>query len=178
MKISITGTPCTGKTSISEKLSKELNYKLISINDLAEKLKAFSGYDKKRKCKIVDMGKIKEETEKLKEDLIFEGHTSHEIPVDIVIVLRCKPPVLKKRLEQRYPDNPSKVQENIEAEILGVIISEALIYNKNIHEIDTSDKTPEKIVEYIVKITENKTENFKVGKIDWLEKYVDIIDKK
>jgi len=171
MKIAITGTPCTGKSEISRLLSEKLNYKLISINELAEKLNAFTGYDKKRECKILDMDKLEKEIKKLKGNFIIEGHTAHLFPSDIVIVLRCNPETLKKRLEKAYPSNPFKVQENLEAEILGVITSEAVMDNKRVYEIDTSEKNVKENVDDILKILGGKTDEFKVGKIDWLEKY-------
>jgi adenylate kinase len=86
MKIAISGVPCTGKTEISRLLSKKLKCKLIQINELAEKLKAFTGYDKRRECKILDMKKLEREINKIKGDVIIEGHTSHLFPVDIIIV--------------------------------------------------------------------------------------------
>lgn len=176
MKISITGAPCTGKTEISKLLSKKLNYKLIQLNELAERLNAFTGYDKKRECKILDMSRLKKEIKKLKGDVIIEGHASHLFPVDIIIVLRCNPDILKKRLKNRYPSNISKVQENLEAEILGIITSESIMNNKKVYEIDTSYKSVEKNVDDILKILNGKTEEFKIGKIDWLEKYYDLIE--
>ena len=176
MKIAITGVPCTGKTEISKLLSKRLNYKLVQVNELAEKLNAFSGYDKKRECKTLDMDNLEKEIKKVKGDVIIEGHTSHMFPVDIIIVLRCSPETLKKRLEKRYPSNPTKVQENLEAEILGVITSEAIMSSNRSYEIDTSDKIVEESVNNILKILKGKTEEFEIGKIDWLEKYSDLIE--
>jgi adenylate kinase len=171
MKISISGTPCTGKTEVSKLLSKKLNYKLIQVNELAEKLNAFRGYDKKRECKILDMEKLEKEIKKIKGNIIIEGHASHLFPADLVIILRCNPEILKKRLEKRYPSNHSKVQENLEAEILGVITSEAVMNNKKVYEIDTSDKIVEESVDDVLKMLEGKTDDFKIGKIDWLEEY-------
>jgi len=173
--ISISGTPCTGKTEISKLLSKKLGYKLIQVNELAKKLNAFTGFDKKRECKILDMVRLEKEIKKLKGNIILEGHTSHLFPVDIIIVLRCNPEILKKRLEKRYPSNPSKVQENLEAEILGVITSEVVMNNKKVYEVDTSEKNVEVNVNDILKILDGKTDDFRVGKIDWLEKYYDLI---
>jgi adenylate kinase len=172
--ISISGTPCTGKTRISKLLSKKLGYKLIQINELAEKLDAFVGYDKEMGSKILDIDRLKKEIKKLKGNIILEGHTSHLFPVDLVIVLRCNPEILKKRLEKKFPSNPLKVQENLEAEILGVITSEAVMENKKVYEIDTSEGLKES-VDNILKILDGKTEEFRVGKIDWLEKYYDYI---
>ena len=176
MKISISGVPATGKTEIAKLLSKKLNYNLISINELAEELDAFVGYDKKRESRILDMDRLEKEIKKLKCNIILEGHTAHLFHVDIVIVLRCNPEVLKKRLEKRYPSNPLKVRENLEAEILGVITSEAITKNKKVYEIDTTEKKIEKNVNEILKILKGNTEDFKVGKIDWLEKYFDWIE--
>jgi len=175
MKISITGTPCTGKTEVSKLSTKKLDYKSIRINEFAEKLNAFTGYDKKRECKILDMDKLGKEIKKLKGNVIIEGHTSHLFSVDLVIILRCNPEILKKRLEKRYPSNPLKVQENLEAEILGVITSEAVMNNEKVYEIDTSDKTMEESVNDILKILEGKIDEFKIGRIDWLGKYSDWI---
>ena len=176
MMIAISGVPGTGKTEISKLLSKKLNYKLVSINEFAEELDAFIGYDKKMESRILDMNKLKKEIKKLKGNIILEGHTSHLFPVDVVIVLRCNPEILKKRLEKRFPSNRLKVQENLEAEILGVITSEAIMNNKKVYEIDTSEKSVEQSVNDILKILKGKTDEFKIGKIDWLEKYYDWIE--
>jgi adenylate kinase len=176
MKISISGVPATGKTEIAKHLAKKLKYNMISINDLAEELDAFVGYDKDSEARILDMNRIEKEINKLKGDIIFDGHTSHLFPVDIVIVLRCNPEVLKKRLDRRYPKNSLKVRENLEAEILGVITSEAITKNKKVYEIDTSEKNVEKNVNEILKILKGNTEDFKVGKIDWLKNYYDWIE--
>jgi len=176
MKIAISGTPCTGKTEISKLLSKKLNYRLILINEFAEELDAFIGFDKEMESRILDMDRLKREIKKLKGNIILEGHTSHLFHADIVIVLRCNPEILKKRLEKKFPSNSLKVQENLEAEILGVITSEAVMNNKKVYEVDTSDKSVKESVNNILKILKGKTEEFKIGKTDWLEKYSDWIE--
>lgn len=169
MKVAISGTPGVGKSEVSGLLSKKLKYRLVAINDLAEKLNAYTGYDEKRQAKILDMNKLENEIKKFKGNIIIEGHASHEFSVDLVIILRCEPSVLEKRLKKRYSNKPLKVKENVEAEILGVITSEAIMYNKKVYEVDTSDKTIEKTVEEIIKILEGKTKGHEVGKIDWLK---------
>ncbi len=123
MKICITGTPGTGKTMIAETLSKKLKFKLIDLNNLCEGKKCFSGYDKKRKCKIVDTWKLKKEAKKIKGDTIFESHYSHDMDCDLVVLLRLDPKELKKRLEKKKWLK-QKIQENIDAEIMEVIKSE------------------------------------------------------
>lgn len=171
MKLCISGTPGTGKTEISKELSKKLGWKLISINDIAEELDAYLGEDTERKAKILNMEKINDYLINFKEDVIIEGHTSHEVPCDIVVVLRCNPIVLEKRLKERYSDNPEKVKENVDAEILGVITTDAVETNEEVYEIDTNQKTINENVQEILDIIDGDTEKYEVGLIDWLEEY-------
>ena len=53
--ICITGTPSTGKTFLSKKLTKRLNYYYLDVNKIIKKYKLSEGYDRKRKTKIVDI---------------------------------------------------------------------------------------------------------------------------
>lgn len=176
MRIAVSGVPATGKTEISKLLSKKLNYRLISINEFAEELDAFTGYDKKMESRILDMAKLKKEIKKLKGNIILEGHTSHLFPVDMIIVLRCNPEILKKRLKKKFSSNLLKIQVNLEAEILGVISSEAVMNSRKVYEIDTTDKSVKESVNVILKILKGGIEEFKVGKIDWLEEFSNWID--
>ena len=56
--IVVTGTPATGKTTLSKKLAKKLNYYYVDVNKLISKHKLYEGYDRKRKTKIVDVRKL------------------------------------------------------------------------------------------------------------------------
>ncbi|MEM5777127.1 MAG: adenylate kinase family protein [Candidatus Aenigmatarchaeota archaeon] len=165
MRIAITGTPGVGKTTIAKILAKELGIKYINLNNLAEKSNAYLGYDKEMKSKIVDIKKLKDEVKKIKEDYILDGHFSHDFTVDLVIILRCRPDILEKRLKRRYPRNKLKVKENVDAEILGVITSEVLKSKKNFFEIDVSNKKRNEIVKEI----KNLLKNPKSDLIDWID---------
>ncbi len=169
MKIAITGVPTVGKTSISRRLARELKYKYMSINDLAEKLKAYIGYDKKRQSKILNMSKLRKAINEMKDNIILDGHTSHDFDVNIVIVLRCDPKILQKRLKKKYPRNAFKVQENIDSELLGVITSEAIKYHDSVYEIDTTNIKIKDVVSIALGILKDK-KGYEYGKIDWLER--------
>ena len=54
----ITGTPGTGKTTISKKLAKKLDYYYLNVNRLISQYKLSEGYDRIRKTKIVDVQKL------------------------------------------------------------------------------------------------------------------------
>lgn len=147
MIVSISGTPGTGKTEIAKALSKLLGWQAIDLNKLAEEKGLYAGYDKKRKCKIVDIDAIAESLEG-RDNLVIESHYAHEFDADLVVVLRCVPKTLRERLEKRGWQK-SKIDENIEAEIMGVCSQEAWELGKPILEMETSKKTAIEIAEMI-----------------------------
>ncbi len=140
MIVAVTGTPGTGKTEISKRLARILGFEYIDLNLLAEKERLHCGYDRKRKCPIVDLGALAARIKAGFEgrSVVLDSHYSHEMPCDIVVLLRCRAEILRKRLE-RKGFSSEKVQENIDAEITEVIKSECL--GKNVIEFDTSEKS-------------------------------------
>ena len=171
--IFITGTPCTGKTTISEVLSSKLNCKLIKINDLAIENDFVLGIDDKKGYKIIDIDaldeKVSEIISKSDELIIFEGHLAHLCSgADKVIVLRVHPNILRPRLESRdYAE--SKIRENLEAEAMGVCTAEAFDeYGDKISEIDVSKLSIEETVNIISYVIEGKL-NFPVGEVDFMD---------
>jgi len=176
MIISITGTPGTGKTSIS-KLLKERGFEVINFNKVAIENNFLIGKDKKRDTFIVDIKKFNKyikENYSQKKIIFIEGHLSHLLKsVDKVIVLRCHPDELKKNLSNRGW-NKNKIKENLEAEILDVILCEALDLHtpRNIFEIDATGKSIKDVFTSIIEIIENKfrvIKKYNIGKIDWSE---------
>jgi adenylate kinase len=176
MIISITGTPGTGKTSISE-LLKDKGFEVVNFNKVAIEKNFLIGKDKKRDSFIVDIKKFNKyakENYNQKKFTFIEGHLSHLLKsVNKVIVLRCHPDELRKNLSNRNW-NKQKIKENLEAEILDVILCEALDLHKprNIFEIDTTGKSIKDVFSSVMEIIENKFSNMKkynIGKIDWSE---------
>jgi len=122
----LTGTPGTGKTSISKNLNKEI----IHLSDLYPN--SSEGRNQNGEW-IIDLDKLNKLTqEKLRDDTIIEGHLSHFIDnIDQIIVLRCDPRELRRRMEMR-DYNIEKIEENLEAEAIGLIYSQALEINNGI----------------------------------------------
>jgi len=187
MILAISGTPGTGKTSVAEILVKDLNagvkkaadkYKLVALNKLAEKAKAQLGYDSKRHSTIVGITKLKAGLKKLTDmhkNIVMEGHFAHLLPADMVIILRCEPKTLERRLKGKY-DWPTKVTENAEAELMGIITDEALPMHKigTVFEVDTTKRTAEetaKIVQRILEGDEGARLENAVGGVDWMKSF-------
>ncbi|WP_295596776.1 adenylate kinase family protein [uncultured Methanobrevibacter sp.] len=163
--IFISGTPCTGKTTISEVLSQKLNWELVKINDLAISNNLVLGIDDDKGYKIIDVDALNETLLGIiskSDNLIVEGHLSHLCSgADKLIILRCRPEILEKRL--------ALIHENLEAEALGVCSSESLdIYENNVYELDVSDLSIDDIVSILLDVIEGKKE-LSFGEIDFMD---------
>ena len=171
--IFITGTPCTGKTTVSEVLSDNLNCRLIKINDLAIENDFVLGIDEDKGYKIIDIDALNDKVSKIisasDELLIFEGHLTHLCSgADKVIVLRVHPDILRVRLEVRdYSE--SKIRENLEAEAMGVCTAEAFDeYRDRISEIDVTDLSVDEMADLINDAIFDKRE-FPAGEVDFMD---------
>ena len=176
MIIALTGTPGVGKSSVSEYLKKE-KYQVLDILKIALDNDFVLENDEKRDSKILNINQINRYISKNYEsaDIIFvDSHLSHMLSyVDYVIILRCNPNILKDRLKQKNWKT-EKVKENIESEILDIILCEAVQNHpeKNIFEIDTSDKSGKKVADCVKEIVNNSfkpMKKYKIGLIDWSE---------
>jgi adenylate kinase len=171
MIAALTGTPGTGKTTISKSLSRKLDFHCLHLADLVTS-DICIGYDEVRGCVEVNLEKLREVVEqRLKDNTIIEGHLSHRLGVsDIVIVLRTRPSILRHRLKKRmYGED--KIRENLEAEALDFCLVESMEEGAEVYEVDTSVKSPREVEEDIVRVLEGKGDEFRPGKIDWSEEY-------
>ncbi|MBI5872208.1 AAA family ATPase [archaeon] len=165
--IIITGTPGTGKTTLAKKLARETGHKYLDLYKFAIDNGLAAGYDKKRKCRIVDEKKLAAKIvgyiKKNKNcSLIIDSHLSHYIPkryADLCVVAKCGLKELAKRLK-RKAYSKKKIRENLDAEIFDVCYEEAKALKHNILVLDTSktniNKSLKKISSYIKKISKNK----------------------
>ena len=148
----LTGTPGTGKTTIS----KVLNKKILHLSELySESSEGKTTSDEW----LVDIEKLNQVFHKKKGDnFIVEGHLSHTLKdVEKVIVLRCDPNVLKSRMEKRNYSE-SKIRENLEAEAIGIIYSEVIeMFDRSkVAQLDTTNYTSEQAAGILEQFFEGK----------------------
>ena len=169
----ITGTPCTGKTTIASRL----NGRLIKINDLARSHGFIIGRDEEKGYEIIDIDKLSRHIDGMAQDsddlLIFEGHVAHLCDgADKVIVLRVHPEILEKRLAGRNYSQ-SKIRENLEAEALGVCSAESVEkYPESTYEVDVSELSVYEAVELVEDIIANGGD-YPVGSVDYMEWFME-----
>ncbi len=186
MIVALTGTPGTGKSTVSKQLVDD-RYSVLPINEIAKERKLLLDYDSDRQTYEADIdGLNKYLTRYISElnaqhnnepapepqDTIFlEGHLAHHLDMpEIVIILRCHPTVLTQRLSAKgWSEN--KIRENLEAEAVDVILIECMNrYDEDkIFEIDTTSEKPSESVKRIVEILSGSSKQYQPGKIDWSE---------
>ncbi len=183
MIIALSGTPGTGKTTvcgiIKEHSQYRKQYNIVDLNKLVLDEKIYTGKDEARDTYIADMDMLEKRVQEIisevpkSMDVIMDGHLSHLLPADAIIVLRAHPVALRKRLGKRIKYSFKKVKENANAEALDVILVESTERSKNVFEINTTDMNPlavaKSIVSIIGSLKQGKAHEFLPGKINWIE---------
>jgi adenylate kinase len=165
MKIALTGTPGTGKSTVADILSPYI--KVVHVNDLIKGGYNTGADEERGGALIADLDRLSEYVTSLDGDVLLEGHVSHLLPADMVIVLRASPSALKERLSVRgYADG--KIRENVEAEALDIILVESLDANENVYEINTTNMTAMEVRDAVLEIMRG-TDRFKPGSVDFSE---------
>ena len=172
MIIAVTGTPGVGKTTVSKLLAQKLGYEYVSLKDYA--MEKGIGEMKGDELEVeVDELAYNFERDFKGKNVVVDGHLSHFLNADLVVVLRAHPKLIGERLTERGYSR-EKVGENVEAELVDVILVEALEENENVVEVDTTGKTPEKVVNEILELIEKGVRR-RVGVVDWSEVYDEVI---
>jgi adenylate kinase len=163
--IAITGTPGTGKSSVCEVLAKR-GYAVVDLDEVARRVGLVVGRDEARDTDEVDVDALRETLRVPAKVAFLKGHYSHRMDVNLAVVLRCRPSVLRKRLEARGW-SAAKVRENVEAEAIDVIVQEAASRLPFVFEVDTTQATPNETAEAILAILQGETQGHEPGSVDW-----------
>lgn len=175
--IIISGTSGVGKTSVAKLLAARLNIRYLSFSSFVIGRGLYLRYDSKRDTFEIDFNKSRKALLELisQDSYVIESVIPDIIPksyAKLVVILRFDPLILARRLIKRGW-KLGKILENVEAELLGVCLQEAMDYYgmRLVHEIDMTGRKTEEVVNEIQDLLKRNVKVTKVGVIDWLSKY-------
>ncbi len=172
-KVALTGTPGTGKSTAAKWLAQlpdwgRVGGEVIEVSDLALRFGCGDPLPDQPAVTEVDMecmaGRLRSENPT--HPMVIVGHLAHLLPVDRILLLRCDPPRLERRLRERG-DSPKAIQQNVESELTDLILMEALGSGLPIYEHDASVEDPATIARWVLKVLVGR-EAPSHGSIDWL----------
>jgi len=169
VKVAITGTPGTGKSSVGLELARRKR-EVLELSEFVESHLLKGRKDKARDTYEVDVEAVDEllKREPSGQNRIYLGHLTHFLTVDLIIVLRCRPSILKTRLEGRGY-NKKKVAENVEAEGCDVILVEAMESSTPVCEIDTTALNVGQVADAVEEVLDGERQKYEPGHVDWSE---------
>jgi adenylate kinase len=167
--IGITGSPGTGKKSVSPLVASKLGLECLSINEVARRRGLIEEEGD------VDVGALRRWLPReLSGRCVAYGHLLPYVLVprlaDRVVILRCEPSLLKVRLARRgYPQE--KIDENVEGELIGVVSAAAFkaFGRLKAFELDTTASTPAKVAGRIVRVLRGESKPDRP--VDWTLSY-------
>jgi len=167
MRVAVTGTPGTGKTTATERLETDLE--VIHLNQAVREHDLYEDVDEERGSVIVDLEAAGEWLGE-RDDVLVESHLAHHLAVDRVVVLRCHPENLEERLRERGDESEASITENAESEALDVILSEAVDRHgaESVYEIDATDRDPDAVAEEIDAVVRGEREP-SAGTVSFIE---------
>ena len=125
----VTGTPGTGKTTLSALVAQRLGMRHVCVGELVKEQNLHDGYDAEYDTHTLNEDKLCDYLEDVMAQggVVVDFHTVDFFPerwFDLVAVLRCDNDLLYPRLEARgYKTN--KIDENVHAEIMQVVLDDA-----------------------------------------------------
>jgi len=173
VRVAVTGTPGTGKTTATELLESrleadsDLDLEVIHLNEVLEREELYTEVDADRGSKVADLEALAGWLEG-RDDVVIDSHLAHHVDADRVAVLRCRPADLEERLLERG-ETEAKARENAESEALDVILAEAVEEHglESVYEIDTTDRDPEAVADALETVVAGEREP-SAGEVDFV----------
>ena len=162
MMCGITGTPGTGKSLVGTELSRR-GHTVVHLTATVGPY--VIGDDEERDSQIIGVDRWAAEFVPV--DGFVEGHIAHLLPCDRIVVLRCRPDELKKRLARRKY-RKEKIRENADAEALDVCLIETVeeFSPEQILELDTTGRDAAYCADRIEQFVKGEIPSG-FGTIDW-----------
>lgn len=169
----ITGTPGVGKSSIGRRLARR--WTVVELGPPARN--ARGGRGSKRRARVVDLTRVADLMRRAKRGPpslgrfsggVLIGHLTHLLPVRDVVVLRCHPRELERRLRNQGADGRA-LEDNLLVEALDIVLAEAAEHRGTgrLWEVDTTGRSPSTVARIVGRLLQNRPAS-SFGHVDWL----------
>jgi len=164
-RLAVTGTPGTGKSAVGDVLRRSTG--VVEVGELAVR----EGVGRRIRGGVdVDLPalsrRISAGTRAVPEPIVV-GHLAHLLPIRDVVVLRCRPVELRRRLRAARRGSAADRQENYLAEALDVVLFEARRLRRRVWEVDTTGRSVRAVAAEVAEIFERRVPR-RDGRTDWL----------
>lgn len=95
------------------------------------------------------------------------GHLAHLLPIPDVVVLRCHPAELARRLARARRGSPADRRENVLAEATDVVLEESVGRGRRVWEIDTTARPVRAVARAVARRLRGRGPS-SYGAVDWL----------
>jgi adenylate kinase len=164
LPVALTGTPGTGKSSVAARLPSRV--RALELNRLAFLLGASRRRGGTEEVDLARVARALRGRDPPPCDLVV-GYLSHRLGLPNVIVLRCHPLELRRRLAATQRGTSAERFENFEAEATDVLLMEALRSGRRVWEIDTTGRSVESVARKVaVRLRDRGPSAY--GAVDWL----------
>jgi len=163
--VAVTGTPGTGKTRVTKLL--RTTTPVVEVSALALQLGA--GRRTGRRSVEVELPALRRAFRSYQRSHpkgVVVGHLAHLLPVAYVIVLRCHPQELARRLRRSRRSSPHRAA-NLLSEALDIVLVEALAVGVPVREVDTTGRSPAAIARIVEGLVARRPPAT-FGRVNWL----------
>lgn len=164
-RVALTGTPGTGKSTVEHLLA--ASFATVGVDQLARRLgcarETASGLE-------VDLDRLVWELRNRPARVgaeVVVGHLAHLLPIRDVVVLRCHPLELDRRLSASRRTPAPDRHANLTAEAIGVITAEAAERRRRILEVDTTGRSARSVAQEVGRWARGRRRP-SWGSVDWL----------
>ena len=162
--VALTGVPGTGKSTVAGELAPVL--RSVEVGDLARAWHV--ARPAPGNALSVDLDRMRRRFRRRPPDVdLVVGHLAHLLPVRDIVVLRCHPDVLLRRLEDARRGSRRDRQENYVAEALDLVLAEAVRPGRRVWEVDTTRRSPAAVARIVRRLVRGRPPSH-YGGVDWL----------
>ena len=162
--VALTGTPGTGKTTVAARLA--TSFRVVEVSELARQCGSARRDGKGWVVDLPATARAWRDRRTPTADLVV-GHVAHLLPIRDVIVLRCHPRELLRRLARTRRGTPAERGANLVCEATDLILVEAVSLGRRVWEVDTTGRTPEDVAREVLERMHRRGPPA-YGRVDWL----------